>query len=120
MDKVFTTRIGDSLMITGSTKAAVEAAVAQLGANGARILSKVEALGSRWVASCETPEDRIKECEIIKLGMRLMVKGPTEKVVSIKAQELLSAGVQLISPPSEATGGGWVAVFDDIEHQGQT
>jgi hypothetical protein len=83
MDDVKTTKIGDSLMITGSTKAAVEAAVAQLGANGARIRSKVEPLGSRWVATCEDPDDRIKECQVIKLGLQLMVKGPTEKVVSI-------------------------------------
>ena len=92
MDDVRTTKIGDSLMITGSTKAAVEAALAQLSANGSKILSKVEALGSRWVASCENPEDRIKECEIIKLGMRLMVKGPTEKVVSIKKEGTCQRG----------------------------
>lgn len=115
MDDVKTTKIGDSLMITGSTKAAVEAALAQLSANGSKILSKVEPLGSRWVASCEDPEDRVKECEIIKLGMQLMVKGPTEQVVSIKAQELVRAGARQISAPSEATGGGWVAVFDDVE-----
>lgn len=115
MDDVKTTKIGDTLMITGSAKAAVEAAVAQLSANGVRILSKVEPLGSRWVATCEDPEDRGKECQIIKLGMQLMVKGPTQQVVSIKAQELVSAGARLLSPPSEATGGGWVAVCDDIE-----
>jgi hypothetical protein len=49
MHNVMTTRIGDSLMITGSTKASVEAAIAQLGADGARILSKVEPLGHRWM-----------------------------------------------------------------------
>jgi len=115
MEDVKTTKIGDSLMITGSTKAAVEAALTQFSASGAKILSKVEPLGSRWVASCEDPEDRTKECEVIKLGMQLMVKGPTQKVVGIKAQQLVRAGARLISAPSEATGGGWVAVFDDVE-----
>lgn len=115
MDDVRTTKIGDSLMITGPTKAAVEAVVAQLSATGAKILSHAEPLGRRWVATCEDPADGGKECQIIKLGMNLMVKGPTQKVVSIKVQELVRAGARLISAPSEATGGGWVAVFDDVE-----
>jgi predicted enzyme related to lactoylglutathione lyase len=119
MDSVITTKIGDSRMITGSSKAAVEAAVSQLSASGARILSKVEPLGSRWMATCEDPDDRRKTCQIVKLGMQLMVKGPTQKAVSVKVQELARAGARLISAPSEATGGGWVAVFDDIERQGQ-
>jgi hypothetical protein len=74
---------------------------------------------NRWAAGgwrlARNPEDRIKECEVIKLGMQLMVKGPTQKVVGIKAQQLVRAGARLISAPSEATGGGWVAVFDDVE-----
>lgn len=115
MDDVKTTKIGDTLLITGSAKAAVEAAVAELIANGARILSKVDPLGSRWVATCEEPEDRGKECEVVKLGMHFMVKGPTQQVVTIKAQELIRAGARLISAPSEATGGGWVAICDDID-----
>ena len=119
MHDVMTTRIGDSLMITGSTKASVEAAIAQLGADGARILSIVEPLGHRWMVICEEPDDWRKECEIVKLGMQLMVKGPTQKVVSSKARELISAGTRLVAAPSEATGGEWVAVFDDLEHQGQ-
>ena len=63
----------------------------------------------------EDPQDRTKECQVIRLGMQVMIKGPTRRVVSIKAQELVSAGARLISAPSEATGGDWVAVCDDIE-----
>jgi hypothetical protein len=45
--------------------------------------------------------------------MHSMVKGPSQQVVRIKAQELVRAGARLISAPSEATGGGWVAICDD-------
>ena len=52
---------------------------------------------------------------MVKLGMHLMVKGPTKLVVHIKAQELVREGARLISAPSEATGGGWVAICDDTD-----
>jgi hypothetical protein len=108
-------KVGDTLMITGTDRAAVELAAAELSAKGARILSKAEPMGSKWVMTCKDPADRRGECQVIKLGMQLMIKGPTQQVVSIKAQELVSAGARLISAPSEATGGGWVAVCDDVE-----
>jgi predicted enzyme related to lactoylglutathione lyase len=115
VEQVKITKVGDAFMITGSDKAAVEAAAAELQKKGARLLSQAEPIGSKWVMTCEDPKDRRKECQVIKLGMQLMIKGPTQQVVSIKASELVRAGARLISPPSEATGGGWVAVCDDVE-----
>ena len=115
MEAVKITKMGDTFMITGPDKGAVELAASDLVAKGARMLSKVEAMGSKWVVTCEDPQDRRKECQVIKLGMQLMIKGPTEQVVTIKAKELVRGGARLISAPSEATGGGWVAVCDDIE-----
>ena len=114
-DNVKITKVGDILTITGADKAAVELAAAELVAKGARILSRVEPTGSEWVMTCEESLNRRQECQVIKLGMQLMIKGPTEQVVSIKAKELVRAGVRLICAPSEATDGGWVAVCDDIE-----
>jgi hypothetical protein len=115
MEEVKITKLGDAIMITGRDKAAVEQAAVEMSEKGARILSKAEPLGSRWVITCEDPQDRRKECEVIKMGMQLMIKGPTQQVVTIKAQELVRAGAKLLSAPSEATGGGWVAVCDDVE-----
>jgi hypothetical protein len=115
MQEVKITKLGDALMISGRDKAAVEQAAVELSEKGARILSKAEPRGDRWVITCEDLQHQRKECEVIKLGMQLMIKGPTRQVVTIKAQELVSAGAKLLSAPSEATGGGWVAVCDDIE-----
>jgi len=115
VDEVKLTKVGDTFMITGPDKAAVELAVAELVAKGARALSKVDPLGNKWIVTCEDPQDRSKDCQVIKLGMQLMIKGPTEQVVTIKAKELVRAGARLISAPSEATGGGWVAICDDVE-----
>jgi predicted enzyme related to lactoylglutathione lyase len=99
----------------GSQKSEVEAAAQALVAKGGKLLSKVEALGSRWVVTCEDPDDRSKECTVVKLGLQLMIKGPTERVVKEKVEEVVGRGAKLISPPSEATGGGWVAVCDDAD-----
>jgi hypothetical protein len=115
MDEVKITKVGDSLMITGEDRAAVELAAADVAARGGRILSQAEPMGSKWIITCKDPEDRQQECQVIKLGMQLMIKGPTQQVVSIKARELVRAGARLISAPSEATGGSWVAVCDDVE-----
>jgi hypothetical protein len=113
MDPVKTVKMGANIVISGSDKAAVEAAAKALAAKGAKLLSKVEPMGSNWVMTCEDPDDRSRECTVVKLGLQLMIKGPTEKVVNQKVQELVRSGVKLISAPSEATGGGWVAVCDD-------
>ena len=114
MESVKTVKVGTSLVISGSDKAAVEAAAKAMAAKGVKLLSKVEPMGAKWAVTCEDPDDRSKECQVVKLGLRLMIKGPTEQVVKQKVQELVRDGAKLISPPSEATGGGWIAVCDDV------
>jgi len=115
VEPVKTVRMGANLVITGTDKAAVEAAAQAVAAKGGKILSKAEHMGTKWVVTCENPDDRSKECQVVKLGMQVMIKGPTEQVVKIKAQELIRQGAKLISAPSEATGGGWVAVCDEVD-----
>jgi hypothetical protein len=114
VEAVRTVKLGYNLVITGSDKAAVEAAANALAAKGAKTLSKIEPLGSKWMVTCEDLNERGKECKVVKLGLQLVVKGPTEPVVRQKVQELEGTGAKLVSPPSEATGGGWVAICDDV------
>ena len=115
MEPVKTVRMGANLVISGVDKAAVEAAAQAVAAKGGKILSAVRSMGTEWVVTCEDPEDRSKECKVVKLGLQVMIKGPTEQVVRIKAQELIRHGAKLISAPSEANGGGWVAVCDEVD-----
>ena len=113
MEPVKSVKMGQNVVISGHDKAAVEAAAQALAAKGAKILSKAEPMGSKWVITCEDPRNRLRECEVVKMGLQLMVKGPTEDVVRQKVYELVREGAKLLSAPSEATGGGWVAVCDD-------
>jgi predicted enzyme related to lactoylglutathione lyase len=115
VESVKTVKMGANFVITGSNKAAVEAAAKALVAKGGKLLSKVEPLGNKWVVTCEDPDDRSKECIVVKLGLQLMVKGPTEQVVKQKVADLVRSGAKLVSAPSAAGDGGWVAVCDDAD-----
>ena len=113
MEAVKTVKMGVHLVISGTDKSAVEAAAQAVAARGGKLLSKAEPVGSKWVVTCEDPDDRSRECQVVKLGLQLMIKGPTEQVVREKVEELVGGGAKLVSAPSEATGGSWVAVLDD-------
>lgn len=115
MEPVKTVKMGANLVITGTDKAAVEAAAQAVAARGGKILSNAQSMGSKWVITCEDADESSKECQVVKLGLQVMIKGPTEQVVRIKAQQMVREGAKLISAPSEATGGGWVAVCDEAE-----
>ena len=113
-DGIKTIRMDGKIVISGEDRAAVEAAAGELTAQGARMLSKVEQMGRRWAVTCQDPQDRSSECQIIKLGLQLMVKGPTRDCVQQKVTELVSSGARLVAAPAEA-GSGWVAVCDDVD-----
>jgi predicted enzyme related to lactoylglutathione lyase len=115
VEPVKTVKMGANIVIIGSEKAEVEAAAKARVAKGGKLLSKVEPMGSKWVATFENPEDRSKECTVVKMGMQFLIKGPIEEVVKQKVDELVRGGAKLIAAPSEATGGGWVAVCDDAD-----
>jgi len=113
VDPVKSVKMGANIVISGSDKAQVEAAARALVAKGAKQLSKVEPIGNNWMVTCEDPDDLSREVKVVKLGMQLMIKGPTEQVVTQKAQELVRRGAKLIAAPSAAKDGGWVAICDD-------
>ena len=113
MEPVKSVKMGANIVISGSDKDQVQAAAEALVAKGAEQLSKVEPVGNNWMVTCEDPDDRSREVTVVKLGMQLMIKGPTEQVVTQKAQELVRRGAKLIAAPSASKDGGWVAICDD-------
>jgi hypothetical protein len=115
VEPIKTVKMGANIVIIGSEKAEVEAAAKARVAGGGKPLSKVEPMGSKWTVTFEDPADRSKEVSVVKMGMRFMIKGPIEEAVKQKVDEFVSNGAKLIAAPSEATGGGWVAVCDDID-----
>jgi hypothetical protein len=109
MELVKTVKMGGSLLISGAERAVVEAALAAQVKKGAKVVSPVHLLGSKWMATCEDLDDPVRRCEVIRIGTQSMVKGPTREGVESKLAELIAAGAKVVSSPRE-NGGTWVAV----------
>jgi hypothetical protein len=114
MDAVKVSRMGTHTMVTGSDKAAVEAAMADLIRAGAKPASKVEPLGRNWIVTLETPltASDSSGCKVVRMGLQLMVTGPSKAKVQERVQALMQEGAVCESGP-ELRDGVWVAVCDE-------
>jgi hypothetical protein len=105
------TNTGEQLMLTGSDKATVKAALDELVRRGARALSEPVAFGSGWVATCTDPSPQRAACLVETLGLHIIVSSENRGVVEEKVKELQAAGAKLVTPPNQS-GDRWVAVCD--------
>jgi hypothetical protein len=102
---------GPHLIISGYERAAVQKALDEVSAKGARIISPITQVGDKWMASCEHPEVRMSECKVEKFGLTTIVTGPTREAVHRKVEELVERGARL-QGQIEQDGGSWTAVCD--------
>ncbi|MDH5537463.1 MAG: adenylate/guanylate cyclase domain-containing protein [Betaproteobacteria bacterium] len=101
---------GESLIISGAGKAGVEAALNQLLAKGARLVSPPTRVHNKWMATCEHPP-AASRVQVTELGLKRLVTGHTREAVSEKVEELLRVGAVLVSD-LECTNGVWTAVCE--------
>jgi len=102
---------GANLIVSGFSKSSVQAALAKLAQQGAQVLSEVRQLGEKWMASCTHPNVPVDSCKVEKMGLMLMVTGPTREAVDDKLRELRHFGAKLVSE-AELNDGVWTAVCD--------
>jgi class 3 adenylate cyclase len=102
---------GTHLIVSGYERAAVQKALDELAAKGARVTSQISRVGDKWLASCDHPEVRPTECKVEKFGFTSVVTGPTRQAVEAKVQELLDLGARL-QGKIEQDGEAWTAVCD--------
>ena len=102
---------GTHLIISGPERAAVQKALDELAAGGARISSPITHVGDKWIASCDHPAVRASECKVEKFGLTSVVTAPTRAAVAAKVQELTALGARL-QGEIEEDGGVWTAVLD--------
>ncbi|MGH8681408.1 MAG: hypothetical protein ACREVP_07890 [Burkholderiales bacterium] len=122
---------GNTLVVTGRQKAAVEAALQELVARGARVVSPPTQLGSKWIASCEKPsgdtqdahgfqdvarEVARKGVSISRTGGHLLVTGPNKAVVDATLQELARQGARVIGQAA-SVGSKWMGTCTDPNAQ---
>jgi len=100
---------GINLIISGYNKAMVEKAIAELG--GAKLISPINQVGDKWIATCEHPAVAVSACKVEEMGYTRIVTGPSREAVSAKVEELKNAGAFLVGD-IESIGGKWTAVCE--------
>ncbi|HVJ24287.1 MAG TPA: hypothetical protein VM756_10170, partial [Burkholderiales bacterium] len=101
---------GKNLMISGSSRAAVDALLERLVKEGATVVAPATLVGNRWIASCSRPGVS-GEVKVESFGLTRVITGASREAVSDKAAEFISFGGKLISP-AELIDGVWTAVCD--------
>jgi class 3 adenylate cyclase len=101
---------GKNLMISGSSRAAVDALLERLVKEGAIVVAPATLVGNRWIASCSRPGVS-GEVKVESFGLTRVITGASREAVSDKAAEFISFGGKLISP-AELIDGVWTAVCD--------
>ena len=102
---------GPHYIISGYNRVKVAQLLDSLARKGARVISPIEQVGEKWLASCEHPDARLGECKVDTLGYTRIVTGPTRKAVAEKVDELVRTGDRLVGEIEEADS-GWTAVCD--------
>jgi class 3 adenylate cyclase len=105
---------GPSLMISGGSRASVEAMVKSLVAQGARVMSEPSMVAGKWFVTCSHPSKDQSECAVENIGHKRMVSGPTRQAVADKVKDLTSFGATLVGEIEEVDG-RWIAICD-TEH----
>jgi hypothetical protein len=75
------------------------------------VLSPIQKVGNKWIATCERPNTGGDGCKVEELGFMRIVTGPTREAVSGKVEELMNGGARLIHDLEEARG-VWTAVCE--------
>lgn len=102
---------GANLMISGSSRSAVEDTLKQLVAQGATALSEPSQVGSKWYASCSHLAKAQFECKVENVGLKRVITGPSRQAVADKVADLVSYGAKQVGDIEEVDG-RWTAVCD--------
>jgi hypothetical protein len=104
---------GQNLVISGSSREAVEAALARLAGDGARIVSDIAQVGAKWMATATHADSGgpAETARVEEAGLMRIVTGPTREAVEEKVEEMTAVGARLVSP-IELHEGKWTAVCD--------
>src|SRR5438105_4795599 len=85
---------GTQFIISGPSRESVEAELARLGAEGAKVLAAPALVGAKWMATCENRRAMMR-VNVEKLGMKSIITAPTREALEAKLKELLGFGARL-------------------------
>jgi hypothetical protein len=101
---------GTNLIVSGPSQLSVMTALEELGKTGAKVLSPIQKVGAKWMATC-APAPEAETCKVEEMGYMRIVTGPTREGVSEKVEELLGRGARLVHDLEQAHG-TWTAVCE--------
>ena len=101
---------GTHFLVSGPSREAVEAELARLAEQGAKLLAPPALVGAKWLATCENRRAAVR-VTVEKVGLKSIVSGPTREAVELKVKELLGYGARL-DQQVELVDGVWTAVCD--------
>jgi hypothetical protein len=113
---------GLTLLIAGETEAEVRLEILTREGAGCRLVGLPSRVGSRWFATVTKPGDAgfvaassgltaPAKCSIERIGLQVIVRGPTETTVREAIANLITGGAKIVAPP-ECARGEWTAVLD--------
>jgi class 3 adenylate cyclase len=101
---------GQNMMISGSSRGSVKAALDKLVAQGATVISPITVVGSKWLASASYPE-AAGGIKVDEFGLTRIVSGRNHRAVADKVAEIVSLGGRQRGE-IEQIDGVWTAVCD--------
>ena len=102
---------GGQLMVSGRSRMSVLMALDELGKDGAKVLSPIQKVGNKWIATCEPAPAPNDGCKVEEIGFMRVITGPTRESVSEKLAELIDNGARPVHDLEEARG-VWTAVCE--------
>ncbi len=103
---------GQNLMLSGVSRGSVKAALDQLLAQGAKVVSPVGMVGNKWVAFCTRPE-AAGGVKVEELGLTRIISSGSRQAVADKVEEFVAFGSTLRGK-IEQIDGVWTAVCDSL------
>jgi hypothetical protein len=113
---------GATLLLSGPTEESVRIEILAREQHGSRLVGAPGRVGARWFATITKPgtprppegvsetEGAAPRCKIERLGLQVVVRGPTEEAVHEAIENLLIGGAKVLAPP-ELARGEWSAVL---------
>ena len=102
---------GSHFIVSGPTRASVQAELGRMVAEGAMVRSEPAQVGATWMATCENRRVMVR-VSVEKLGMKSVVTASTREAVEARVAELIQLGAR-VDQPVEEIDGVWTAVLDD-------
>jgi hypothetical protein len=102
---------GTNLIVSGPSQLSVLTLLEELAQTGSKVLSPIQKVGNKWIATCDRPQPKGNGCKVEELGFMRIVTGPTREAVSERLDELIDSGARLVHDLEQAQG-VWTAVCE--------